>query len=263
MPFANAPMVETGSLYCLKNNVSTTAKSIAFFDRFIKRVIKSGGSLQLKAKDFGMDYEFQCSAPITEHLKLYAKHSTLQYKYCGRTGSAPLTIFAVDWIIQKLEANGGCARAEARLNGIVANILQEEDHTSRAICKRHYVTHKSDALKPFAEIYNKTHHHVDVREDYRSMTAQRLASGEFRPSMQEIKASGFVEPHAAVGSLKARCDNMRHLSIKEQDAQASFLAMVERRNQLILQLAADDEIASSSAFQLVKKEVEQEMKTAQ
>ena len=125
------------------------------------------------------------------------------------------------------------------------------------------MTHKSDALKPFAEIYNETHRYIDVREDYRSMTAQRLASGEFRPSMQEIKASGFVEPRVPVGSLKDRCNDVRHLSIKEQDAQASFIAMVERRNQLILQLAADDEIASSSAFQLVKKEVEQEMKTAQ
>ena len=53
------------------------------------------------------------------------------------------------------------------------------------------------------------------------------------------------------------------MSITEQDAQASFLAMIEHRNQLILQLAADDAIASNNAFQLVKSEVEQEMKEAQ
>jgi hypothetical protein len=261
MPFANAPMVESGSLYCLKNNVSTTTKSIAFFDRFIKRVIKSGGSLQLKAKDFGMDYEFECSAPITEHLKLYAKHCKLQYKYFGRTGSAPQSIFAAEWIIEKL--NAGCARAEARLNDIVAKVLQEEDHVSEDICKGHYVTHKSDALKPFAEIYNETHHRIDVREDYRNTTAQRLASGKIRPSMQDIKVSGFVEPRVPFGSLKERCNDVHHLTIKEQDAQASFLAMIERRNQLILQLAADDAIASNNAFQLVKSEVEQEMRKAQ
>ena len=39
--------------------------------------------------------------------------------------------------------------------------------------------------------------------------------------------------------------------------------MIEHRNQLILQLAADVEIASSSAFQLVKKDVEEEMKHIQ
>jgi hypothetical protein len=49
----------------------------------------------------------------------------------------------------------------------------------------------------------------------------------------------------------------------EQDAQAFFLAMIERRNQLILQLAADDEIANTIAFQLVKNEMEEEMKEAQ
>ena len=74
-----------------------------------------------------------------------------------------------------------------------------------------------------------------------------------------VKVNGFVEPRAAVGSLKERCDNVRHLTITEQDAQASFLAMIERRNQLILQLAADDAIASNSAFQLVKSKVGEEM----
>ena len=46
--------------------------------------------------------------------------------------------------------------------------------------------------------------------------------------MQDIKVSGFVEPRAAVGSLKERCNDVYHLSIREQDAQASFLAMIER-----------------------------------
>ena len=39
--------------------------------------------------------------------------------------------------------------------------------------------------------------------------------------------------------------------------------MIEHRNQLILQLAADDAIASNSAFQLVKSKVGEEMKEAQ
>ena len=264
MPFANEPMMETGSLYCLQNeSYKTCRKSIDFLDSFLKRVIRLNGRCVLEKKDFGMDCVFQSSVPITEHLKLFAEHCNLDYKYFGRTGSAPQTIFAAEWIIRHLEANGSCARAEAILNNSVANLLKEEDHVNRSICKRHYVAHKSDTLKPFAELDNETHRHIDVREDYRSMTAQRLASGKFRPSMQEMKPSGFVEPRAAVGSLKDRCNDIHNLTIKEQDAQDSFIAMVERRNQLILQLARNSDIASNEAFRLLKHEVEEEMKEAQ
>ena len=101
---------------------------------------------------------------------------------------------------------------------------------------------------------------VEMTWDFRKNHSSNL------PTIQAFNQNGskILEMRKMpFGSLKERCGDVHHLTIKEQDAQASFLAMVERRNQLILQLAGDDDIASSSAFQLVEQLVEQEMKEAQ
>ena len=93
------------------------------------------------------------------------------------------------------------------LNEKEQSMLKRDAHISKKIVRQHYKVFK-DELKDFAGL-NRT---------YDAYITQRLASHPNIPPGEPFDK--LVEHNGAVGSLKARCHDMRNLSLMEQQAQS-------------------------------------------
>ena len=93
------------------------------------------------------------------------------------------------------------------LNEKERSMLKRDAHISKKIVRQHYKVFK-DGLKEFAGL-NRT---------YDAYITQRLASHPRIPPGKPFDQ--LVEHNGAVGSLKARCHDMRNLTVMEQQAQS-------------------------------------------
>ena len=139
---------------------------------------------------------------IPNHLKL-TKGSELAFSGIGRHFNTEITIDAIDYL-KNQTVNRDFLEF---LNEKEKNMLKKDAHISKKIVRQHYKVFK-DELKDFAGL-NRT---------YDAYLTQRLASHPHIPPGEPFDQ--LVAYNGAVGSLKARCHDMRNLTVMEQQAQS-------------------------------------------
>lgn len=139
---------------------------------------------------------------IPTHLKL-TKGYELAFSGVGRHFNTEITIDAIDYLkIQTVNRD-----FLEFLNEKEKNMLTRDAHISKKIVRQHYKVFK-DELKEFAGL-NRT---------FDAYLTQRLASHPHIPPREPFDQ--LVAYNGAVGSLKARCHDMRNLTRMEQQAQS-------------------------------------------
>ena len=94
------------------------------------------------------------------------------------------------------------------LNEKERSMLKRDAHISKKIVRQHYKVFK-DELKEFAGL------EPHLRRLYRSETRHPIQIYRLGEPFDQL-----VEHNGAVGSLKARCHDMRNLTVMEQQAQS-------------------------------------------
>ena len=139
---------------------------------------------------------------IPTHLKL-TKGCELAFSGIGRHFNTEITIDAIDFLKSET-VNRDFLEF---LNEKERSMLKRDAHICKKIVRNHYKVFK-DELKEFAGL-NRT---------YDAYITQRLASHPTIPPGGPFDQ--LVSYNGAVGSLKARCHDMRNLSVMEQQAQS-------------------------------------------
>ena len=151
---------------------------------------------------------------IPTHLKL-AKGCKLAFSGIGRHFNTEITIDAIDFLKSET-VNRDFVEF---LNQREHQMLKKDAHISKKIVRQHYKVFKDD-LKDFASL-NRT---------YEAYTVQRLASHPEIPPGEPFNQ--LVSYNGSTGTLKAKCHDMRNLTILEQQAQS--IAIKKFYNSLIL-----------------------------
>jgi hypothetical protein len=139
---------------------------------------------------------------IPPHLQL-TRGCELAFSGIGRHFNTEITIDAIDYLkIQTVNRDFLEFLKEKE-----KHMLKKDAHISKKIVRQHYKVFK-DELKDFAGL-NRT---------YDAYLTQRLASHPTIPPGEPFDK--LVTYNGAVGSLKARCNNMRNLTLMEQQAQS-------------------------------------------
>lgn len=139
---------------------------------------------------------------IPTHLQL-TKGCKLAFSGIGRHFNTEITIDAPDYL-RSQTVNRDFLEF---LNEKEKHMLKKDAHISKKIVRQHYKVFK-DELKEFAGLH----------PTYDAYLAQRLASHPKIPPGEPFNQ--LVAYNGASGSLKTRCNDMRNLTLMEQQAQS-------------------------------------------